>query len=935
MNPERWRQIDTIFKSALERATEERSAFLDEACADDVELRREVESLIASDQGESFMPTQQMGALAAVAAERLLAERGRPGAPDPGPPSSPDSIDDGRFVPGDVLAGRYRVVGLLGRGGMGEVYRADDLRLKQPVALKFLPERLSKDGASLARFYQEVSVGRQVSHSHVCRVYDVGEADGLHFLSMEYVRGEELASVIKRFGRLPPDKAVEVARQLCGGLAAIHDKGVIHRDLKPANVMIDERGDVRITDFGIAALAGDVRGREAFAGTPAYMSPEQLAGGELTARSDIYSLGLVLYELFTGRRAFEADTLEALLSLRRSDTSPTSPSSIVKDLDPLIERVIGRCLEREADKRPASALEVAAALPGGDPLAAALAAGETPSPEMVAAAPKEGALRPSVAASLLASALAVLALTCWMSKYVSLHRLAPLENPPEVLRARAQDIARRLGYADAPADSEYGMYESVGYLRHMAEHERSPDWWEKLRAGDPSAYYFWYRQSPRPLATGDDQFVEFQKPPQNVPGMLGVALDMEGRLRYFAAVPERSGAAREGARAFDWAALFAEAGLDPQDFRPVESARPPPHGADARAAWEGTAAGPGGHAVRVEAAALGGRAVQFEVVYPWETPFRQGPTGQLWQNPLTTTVIIAGFLLALFGSALLAFRNLRLGRGDRRGAFRLALFYFTLLIAAWAFDAHHVASPLGEFNALIEALQSAGFVAAFIWLVYVGLEPYIRRRWPWRIISWSRLLAGDFRDPLVGRDILIGGLAGFVTTLIVQLGMLTPGWLGQPADAPDFPDTPMLGLRFFATKLTTQFMAASTLALVYLFILLLLFVLLRRERLAAVALGAVYAFAIASLIGGIYTLPFAAVLALVAVGVLYRYGLLALVSVFLVNHLWTFFPVTTELGAWYAADFVLATAVTLAVVLYGFYTSLAGQPLLRGDLLED
>jgi serine/threonine-protein kinase len=554
---------------------------------------------------------------------------------------------------------------------------------------------------------------------------------------------------------------------------------------------------------------------------------------------------------------------------------------------------------------------------------------------MVAAAPKEGALRPAVAASLFACVLAVLALTCWLSKYVSLHRLTPLEKPPEVLRARAQEIARRLGYADAPADSEYGMYASLGYLRHMAEHERSPAWWEKLRAGDPSAYYFWYRQSPRPLVTGDDQFVGFQRPPQNVPGMLGVALDTEGRLRYFAVVPERSGAAREEARAFDWATLFAEAGFEQADFRPVESGRPPPHGADALAAWEGTAAGPGGHAVRVEAAALGGRPVHFEVVYPWATPFRQGQAGQLWQNPSTTAVIIAGFLLVLVGSALLAFRNLRLGRGDRRGAFRLALFYFTLLMAAWAFDAHHVAAPLGEFNALVEALQSAGFVAAFIWLVYVALEPFVRRRWPWRIISWSRLLAGDFRDPLVGRDILIGALAGAVCILSFGLALLTPGWLGRPAPAPDFPDSPMLGFRFFASKLATQFMAASSLALVFLFILLLFFIVVRRERLAAAALSVIYAVAVASQMGGFSTLPFAAVYALVTVGVLYRYGLLAQVSSMFIFHLWTFFPVTTELGAWYAADFALAAAVTLAIVLYGFYTSLAGQPLLRGDLLED
>src|ERR1043165_7569296 len=163
------------------------------------------------------------------------------------PVSSYDSIDNSRFVPGTILAARYRIVGLLGRGGMGEVYRADDLKLGQPVALKFLPERLLNDGAALARFHREVRVARAVSHKNVCRVYDIGETDGHHFLSMEFIKGEELSSLLKRIGRLPSDKAVEIARQLCAGLAAAHANNVLHRDLKPSNVMIDGEGNVRIT----------------------------------------------------------------------------------------------------------------------------------------------------------------------------------------------------------------------------------------------------------------------------------------------------------------------------------------------------------------------------------------------------------------------------------------------------------------------------------------------------------------------------------------------------------------------------------------------------------------------------------------------------------------------------------------------------------------
>src|SRR5215831_13110376 len=289
--------------------------------------------------------------------------------------TSSNSVEEGRFPAGTVLAGRYRILGLIGRGGMGEVYRAYDLILAQAVALKFLAGAQMSE-AALARFRNEVRIARQVSHPNVCRVYDIGFAEGKHFLSMEYLDGEDLASLVRRIGRLPQDKAIEFTRKICAGLAAAHERGVLHRDLKPANIMIDGRGQVRITDFGLAALAQEVALGDIRSGTPAYMSPEQKAGKEVSIRSDLYSLGLVLYEMFTGKR--------------RSDTQ-TNPTELVKDLDPAVERVILRCLEENPKRRPSSALSAAMALPGGDPIAAALAAGETPSPEMVAASgEKEG-----------------------------------------------------------------------------------------------------------------------------------------------------------------------------------------------------------------------------------------------------------------------------------------------------------------------------------------------------------------------------------------------------------------------------------------------------------------------------------------------------------------------------------------------------------------
>src|SRR5689334_16192552 len=213
-----------------------------------------------------------------------------------------------RFAPGTVLDTRYRIIALLGRGGMGEVYRADDLKLGNAVALKFLPPSLERDIGLLDRFHAEVRNARQIAHPNVCRVYDIGEIDGRHCFTMEYIDGEDLASLLRRIGRLPHDKAVELGHQLCAGLAAAHDNGLLHRDLKPANIMIDGRGRARITDFGLALRADEAGAVREFAGTPAYMAPEQLQGGSASVRSDLYALGLILYEMFTGKRPFEGES---------------------------------------------------------------------------------------------------------------------------------------------------------------------------------------------------------------------------------------------------------------------------------------------------------------------------------------------------------------------------------------------------------------------------------------------------------------------------------------------------------------------------------------------------------------------------------------------------------------------------------------------------
>jgi serine/threonine-protein kinase len=391
---------------------------------------------------------------------------------------------EGRFPFGTSVAGRYRILGLLGRGGMGEVYRAHDVRLDQPVALKFLPEALGRDGAAVARFHNEVRTARQVTHPNVCRVHDIGEAGGVPFISMEFVDGEDLASLLQRIGRLPQDKGVEVAHALCAGLAAAHARGVLHRDLKPANIMLNRAGRVIIMDFGLARVAAQARGPEVLAGTPAYMAPEQLQGREVTARSDLYALGLVLYEIFTGVRVFSGTARGPV----------TAPSLVVKDLSPAIDRLVLACLNDDPQRRPASAMAVAQALPGVDPIAAAMRAGETPSPEMLAVSRAAVSLSVRAIAACFVAVIVLLIAVYVVSPRTQDIGIAPPDTPPDALVARARDIATSVGYSGQPRDYAFAFERDQARLADLKAQGFD---WSRLANARPGPFLWWYRQSNR------------------------------------------------------------------------------------------------------------------------------------------------------------------------------------------------------------------------------------------------------------------------------------------------------------------------------------------------------------------------------------------------------------------------------------------------------
>src|ERR1022692_438597 len=744
--------------------------------------------------------------------------------------SSASSVD-GRFAAGTVVAGRYRIVSLAGRGGMGEVYRAYDNKLEQPVALKFLPAAMSQDGAALARFHNEVRTARQVSHANVCRVYDIGEWDGMPFLSMEYVDGEDLASLLRRIGRLPSDKAVEIARRLCAALSAAHEKGVLHRDFKPGNIMINGRGQVLITDFGLAALAALVTGPEARYGTPAYMAPEQLAGKQASVRSDIYALGLVLYEMFTGRRAFEAQSREELLRLEETGT-PAGPSTLVRDLDPAVDRIILRCLEPDPAHRPSSALSVAAALPGGDPLAAALAAGETPSPEMVAASGETATVSVRLAVALLLLAVAGMAAAAALHSKVDVFGSLPTDKSPEVLRERARDLVRGFGYTAPPVDSHFGFGGDSSYLDYVERHDRSPDRWAHLATQQPPVVHFWYRQSPGYMLPGvsfgglsmelsPTRTVSADNPPLIDPGMILLETDLLGRLYLLETVPPEVDHTQEAARPPDWSLLFSAAGLDLARFSPTQPQWTPPSPYDSRAAWLGAYTGQPANSLRIEAASWRGRPSYFRVVGPWTNP---ASSRELRAVDL---IWAAWFVVVVSAGAELAWRNARLGRGDRRGAFRLAAFVFGNWMLLWLIGSNHVPN-LAELPSLLTGISASLLWASVLWVLYIALEPYVRRRWPQAIIGWSRMIAGRLRDPVVGGEILVGTVAGVAVTVLYECRQLVRAHLGAP---PRFltEAAPVDGLRGAASMWVAHLGISMVEALVVLFLIFLFRLLARNE----------------------------------------------------------------------------------------------------------
>ncbi|HYC90335.1 MAG TPA: serine/threonine-protein kinase [Thermoanaerobaculia bacterium] len=812
---------------------------------------------------------------------------------------------DAQFAPGTIVAGRYRIASILGAGGMGEVYRADDTKLGQTVALKFLPARLQRDPLLLARLHDEVRLGRQIAHPNVCHLYDIVEWDGAHFVAMEYVDGEDLSRLLRRIGRLAPDKAVDFARGVAAGLAAAHAKGILHRDLKPANIMIDSRGDARIMDFGLALAAGEDDGT--ISGTPAYMAPEQLEGEPASVQSDLYALGLVMYELFTGRRAHDARTMPE--RIRDLTSEITTPSSVIRDIDPTVERVILRCLSADPAQRPASAHEVIQALPGGDPLAAALAAGTTPSPGLVAAAGTAGSLRPAVAWTLLAATLGIMLTFLIVTVRGRVWQRFGLTRPPEVEAERAGELLRGLGIPAQPFRT-YGFNEDVQRLQWLVEHDRP----RLQRLGqDFTALRFWMREEPEPLI--DRGFVRspeptLERPPQSASGSVRIEIDPKGRLLSLRALASEQWKPRP----LEWNALLRAAGFDPARFTPATPKLLPPSYADARAAWSGRHPDDGAP-LHVEAAAFRGVPVLFRVIAPWDATESRDPfstDGGFYLFGIFTIVVAAA------GGSILAWRNLRQRRGDRQGAIRLGSVLFVLTFLRRMTEAEHETSLVHELAVLTLAIADGLFYAALFSLVYLALEPYIRRKWPQGLISWARLVSGRWRDAMVGRDILIGSLLGLLHALLAASGpMLLMPW--SPGTARDFNSVLMPVARIASTL-----QVAIIQGLAFMIILMLLLIVLRRRALAAAAVFSLCMIAYSFASREPAALAMFAVIAAILTLLITRYGLLATMAGQAAFHGLFHFALPDALD-WYTLRVSVPALFFAALAVWAFRTSLGGQ----------
>jgi serine/threonine-protein kinase len=512
----------------------------------------------------------------------------------------------------------------------------------------------------------------------------------------------------------------------------------------------------------------------------------------------------------------------------------------------------------------------------------------------------------------------------------------------DVLKAKANDMIRMFGYTDAPADTAQGFELMRDYLQHISETVKTPQRWEVLKQDEPPALMFWYRENPQLLISFSpvDNLVygriQSDEPPMSTSGGRLIGLSPQGNMLGFRETPPQvDEPLSEPAAAPDWNKLFVAAGLDHSQFKSVPPRWYPLAWGDSRAAWEGTWPNHPEIPLRVEAAGYRGRPIFFKMISPWDKPTRMEAPKRSRQNSIGQwfSFAILGTILGL--GIWMASRSVRAGKGDLKGATRLALFVALVGIVNWALLAHHVSSQL-EIVLFILAVSVSLFFGMLTWLLYVALEPYVRRYWPDTLISWSRFLAGKFRDPVVARDVLLGTLFGVASATLEQLQPYVEAWLGKAPQRPLGLTTAytLEGLKGSIASVLFNASSSFSNALEVFFLFFILRLVFRRNWLAALVVSLVFCIpslaAQNPLIDALFSAPFL----WIYLYILYRFGLVALTVLFFVDQLADNMPLASPLSAWYTEGGLVAMVTILAVAFYGFYVSRAGKPVFGTGALD-
>ena len=841
----------------------------------------------------------------------------------------------------DLVAERYQVTRLLGEGKMGRVYLADDRDGRKQVALKF-PKSESSD--LYHRLIKEVGIAQTVSHPNVCRIHDLGVHKQQTFVSMQFVDGPTLREALDQpLGQLTVEERLRIAYGLCDGLEAIHQSHIYHRDLKPSNVMLDALGQPVITDFGLAVFAGGLADQS---GTPEYMAPELSSGGSPSIQSDIFALGLILYELMTGRHAFENRPISEISEQELEKPRAFPPGCKVG------EDIIQACLLPDPLARPKTAAEVAAGLP--DPV---FPSSEWVVPPSMLLSVPRFVPEPRNLRVLFGVFVLVLALVAWLGPKTEM--VAAIEHPPVVFEKQARDILFELGLDDPDGFQLFGFSYDSRDLAFTTGDDLSSAKWPSWAGPAASPISFWYRQSPAPIKARRPGAILHRQddPTLTLPGSTSLSMNPQGHLLSLEVVlEEQSIPGHTSIPEPDWQPLLKAAGWEPGDLRRVETSWSPPRFANQQAAWQEKDLDTLGIGLRIEAAALNGRFVAFQVLKPWQAAPEKHPVSERnterKASPFPTERwSVCLFLVAvLIGTVLLARRNIRLGAADLSAAGRLAIFVLVTRFLVGLLGAHHVASPY-ELRVLQAHMAQALFAAAALWLIYVALEPLARRHQRDLTASWVRLLYGRRRDPLVGRDLLVGSLCGTAVVLWARLYALGCPWVGLTPPRPDRLSPlawqighPGLALQLEALRGVRQTLAIG--AYVFVHAVLVAFfvvvaVLLLRHVLARPLFSRPAAFLLFLYLTypaagqPIFDLLAAAVASSLWLFVLVRFGFLSAVTATVCSWFLSSHPLTLDPSSWYVGGSFLALLGVLSIAAYGFFVGMGDEPILPNKLLPD